>query len=164
MVNQIPNIRVGQGIDFHRFIAPGDFVVLGGVKIPHHHRLEGHSDADVLLHAIMDAILGAAGLADIGSYFPNTDEQFRGISSLKLLEKVLEIVNQKGFKVGNCDCTILAESPKVNPFREKIIESISNALGISNDRVSIKATTTESMGAIGRSEGMMATAVVLLYT
>jgi 2-C-methyl-D-erythritol 2,4-cyclodiphosphate synthase len=156
------SLRIGQGIDFHRFIAPGDHIVLGGVKIPYHHKLEGHSDADVLTHAVMDAILGAAGMPDIGQLFPNTDQSYRGISSLKLLEEVMQKISCAGWKVINCDCTIVSEAPKINPYSEAIKKNLSEHLKVYPTDIGIKATTSENMGALGRSEGMMASCVVLL--
>jgi 2-C-methyl-D-erythritol 2,4-cyclodiphosphate synthase len=162
MATPVPQIRVGQGIDLHRF-CEGSSVTLGGIKIPFDKSLEGHSDADVLLHAIMDALLGAAGLKDIGHFFPNTDPTLRGISSLKLLEKVRLELLKSGWLVGNIDATIVAEAPKINPHVSLMKEIISRALCVDLDQIGIKATTAESLGSIGRGEGIFASAVALIY-
>jgi 2-C-methyl-D-erythritol 2,4-cyclodiphosphate synthase len=158
----VPNLRIGQGIDLHRF-CDGSSVTLGGVEIPFHKALEGHSDADVLLHAIMDALLGAAGLQDIGHHFPNTDMSLRGISSLALLEKVRLEIFKQGWLVVNIDATVVAEAPKVNPHVAKMKALIAQTLGIGADQVGIKATTAETLGSIGRGEGIFASAVALIY-
>jgi 2-C-methyl-D-erythritol 2,4-cyclodiphosphate synthase len=162
MATAVPQIRVGQGIDLHRF-CEGSSVTLGGIKIPFDKSLEGHSDADVLLHAIMDALLGAAGLQDIGHFFPNTDPSLRGISSLKLLEKVRLELLKSGWLVGNIDATIVAEAPKINPHVSLMKEIISQTLCVDLDQIGIKATTAESLGSIGRGEGIFASAVALIY-
>lgn len=154
--------RVGLGFDFHPF-APGRPLWIGGVEIPHPLGLEGHSDADVLLHALMDALLGAAGLGDIGTHFPDTDPRYRGISSLLLLEEVFRFVRSEGFRVGNVDMTVLAESPRIMPFAERIKAAIAAVLLVRPREVGVKATTLEGKGAIGRGEGIAAQAVALLY-
>lgn len=154
-------IRVGQGFDVHP-LKSGRPLVLGGVTIPHTHGLEGHSDADVLLHAIMDAILGAAGFQDIGHLFPNTDPAYKGISSVALLKRVIKEISQLGFVVENLDATVLAEEPKISPFIPEMKKILSSAIGISRQQIAIKATTTERLGFVGRKEGMAAMAVVLL--
>jgi len=153
--------RTGFGYDVHAFAAPevGRKLMLGGVEIPHDRGLEGHSDADVLLHAICDALLGALSLGDIGILFPNTDEAYRGISSLKLLEIVGERVKEAGWTTVNVDATVVAEAPKLMPHRLEMQRRIAEALGISADRVSVKATTSERLGFVGRREGMAAWAV-----
>ena len=148
----------GIGYDVHRF-AEGRPLVLGGVTIPHSHGLEGHSDADVLSHAIADAVLGAMGKPDIGYYFPPGDAACAGISSLKILEKCRELAAEQGLKIINVDSTLIAEAPKVLPHREAIRENIGEALGIPAARVGVKATTNELMGFIGRQEGIAAMAV-----
>lgn len=148
----------GIGYDVHRFAADRP-LVLGGVTIPHSHGLEGHSDADVLCHAIADALLGAMGLPDIGYYFPPGDPACLGISSLKILEKCRELADAGGFALVNVDSTLLAEAPKILPHREAMREKISAALGLPTARVGIKATTNERMGFVGRQEGMAAMAV-----
>ncbi len=157
-----PPFSVGQGYDIHRF-APDRPLVLGGVKIRETDGLLGHSDADVLIHAVMDALLGAAGLPDIGHWFPDTDARFAGVSSLALLERVRETIEKAGYSVGNLDVTVLAEAPKLAPYKEKIKENLANALQISPRQISVKATTNETLGAIGRREGIAAMAVALLF-
>ena len=151
-------MRLGNGFDVHAF-GDGDHVWLGGIKIPHDRGLEGHSDADVLSHAIADAILGALGAGDIGKHFPNTDEAIRGISSIEILRHVATIAAQKNARVVNVDATLLAEAPKISPHIPAMQEKIAAALGIRADAISIKATTNEGLGAIGRGEGMSAIAV-----
>jgi 2-C-methyl-D-erythritol 2,4-cyclodiphosphate synthase len=150
--------RSGIGYDAHRF-GEGRKLILGGVEIPHSRGLEGHSDADVLSHAIADALLGAIGERDIGHHFPNTDESIRGISSLEILSRVGEIVAQKNSRIVNVDATLIAEAPRIAPHLEAMRERISAALGIDISCVGIKATTNEGMGAIGRGEGIVAMAV-----
>jgi 2-C-methyl-D-erythritol 2,4-cyclodiphosphate synthase len=150
--------RSGIGYDAHRF-GEGRKLILGGVEIPHSRGLEGHSDADVLSHAIADALLGAIGERDIGHHFPNTDESIRGISSLEILSRVGEIVAQKNSRIVNVDATLIAEAPRIAPHLEAMRERISAALGIDISGVGIKATTNEGMGAIGRGEGIVAMAV-----
>ena len=150
--------RSGIGYDTHRF-AEGRKLVLGGVEIPHARGLEGHSDADVLTHAIADALLGAIGERDIGHHFPNTEETIRGISSLEILQRVGEILAEKKCRIANVDATLIAEAPKIGPHLEAMRGTISAVLGIDVLRVGIKATTNEGMGALGRGEGMAALAV-----
>ena len=150
--------RCGIGYDAHRLVS-GRKLILGGVKIPHPRGLEGHSDADVLSHAVADAILGALGAGDIGKHFPNTDESIRGISSIEILRHVATIAAQKNARVVNVDATVLAEAPKISPHIAAMQEKIANALGVKANAISIKATTNEGLGAIGRSEGMAAIAV-----
>jgi 2-C-methyl-D-erythritol 2,4-cyclodiphosphate synthase len=150
--------RCGIGYDAHRLVS-GRKLILGGVEISHHRGLEGHSDADVLSHAIADAILGALGAGDIGKHFPNTDEAIRGISSIEILRHVATIAAQKNARVVNVDATLLAEAPKISPHIPAMQEKIAAALGIRSDAISIKATTNEGLGAIGRREGMSAIAV-----
>jgi 2-C-methyl-D-erythritol 2,4-cyclodiphosphate synthase len=157
----VSRLRVGQGYDVHRLVA-GRRLVLGGEEIPFHLGLDGHSDADVLLHALGDALLGAAGLGDLGRYFPPADERWRGASSVDLLQRIMILVRTAGFRVENCDLTLLAEAPKLAPYRERIAARIAQVLGIEADAVGLKATTHEGLGAIGRGEGMAAHAVVLL--
>lgn len=148
----------GLGYDIHRFIH-GRPLVLGGVTIPHSRGLEGHSDADVLSHAIADAVLGAIGESDIGHHFPNTDPAIRGISSLEILRKASELVAARGGKINNVDSTLVAEEPKIGPHVFTMREKISGALGIPSARVAVKATTNEGLGTIGRGEGIAAMAV-----
>lgn len=148
----------GLGYDIHRF-AEGRPLILGGVEIPHTHGLDGHSDADVLSHAIADAVLGAPGLPDIGHWFPPGDPDCKGLSSLKILEKAAALIREMGHEIVNVDATLIAEAPKVLPHREAMQANIGAALGIPPERVGIKATTNELLGAIGRREGIAAMAV-----
>jgi 2-C-methyl-D-erythritol 2,4-cyclodiphosphate synthase len=150
--------RSGIGYDAHRLVS-GRKLILGGVKIPHPRGLEGHSDADVLSHAIADAILGALGAGDIGKHFPNTKESIRGISSIEILRHAATIAAQKNARVVNVDATVLAEAPKISPHIAAMQKKIADALGVKASAVSIKATTNEGLGAIGRNEGMAAIAV-----
>lgn len=150
--------RCGIGYDAHRLMS-GRKLILGGVEISHHRGLEGHSDADVLSHAIADAVLGALGAGDIGKHFPNTDEAIRGISSIEILRHVATIAAQKNARLVNIDATLLAEAPKISPHIPAMQKKIATALGIQVDAISIKATTNEGLGAIGRGEGMSAIAV-----
>jgi len=159
--SKLINYRVGIGYDVHPLVE-GRKLVLGGVEIPHEKGLKGHSDADVLLHAIMDAALGAAGMGDIGEHFPDTDEKFKGISSLLLLAQVGEEVRRSGFGVANVDCVLLAEAPKIRPFKSAMKANIAKALGIDPSQVNIKATTNEGLGFVGRGEGMAAYATAML--
>lgn len=153
--------RVGIGYDIHR-LAAGRKLVLGGVEVPYARGLDGHSDADVLLHAVCDAILGALGKGDIGEHFPNTDAQYKDISSLVLLEKVHAIADEGGYRVGNVDCVIQAEEPNLKKYKREMCLNIAGTLGIEKDRVNIKATTHERLGAIGNKEGIAAMAAVVL--
>jgi 2-C-methyl-D-erythritol 2,4-cyclodiphosphate synthase len=151
----------GIGYDCHRF-ATGRRLVLGGVEIPHERGLEGHSDADVLIHAVIDALLGAAGLGDIGEHFPDTDERFRDADSFELLETVLTSVIAAGFEVENVDSTVIMEAPRLGPHRQAIRERLALALNLPVGRVNVKATTGEGMGFVGRGEGVAALAVASL--
>lgn len=153
--------RIGQGYDVHR-LTEGRPLILGGVAIPWEKGLLGHSDADVLLHALMDALLGAAALGDIGKHFPDSDPAYKGISSLTLLEKVGDLLGEKGFVVENIDSTIIAQAPKMRPYIDTMRENIAGALGMESDFVSVKATTEEGMGFTGAGEGISAQAVCLL--
>ena len=150
--------RCGIGYDVHR-LSEARKLVLGGVEIPHALGLEGHSDADVISHAIADALLGAAGQRDIGHHFPNRDESIRGISSLEILRQVGEILRSKNCRISNIDVTLIAEAPKIGPYLDAMREKISAALGMDKSCVGIKATTNEGLGALGRGEGMAALAV-----
>lgn len=154
-------MRVGFGYDVHRLV-PGRVLILGGVEIPHEVGLLGHSDADVLLHAICDAMIGAAALGDIGKHFPDTSSEFKGISSLILLERTAALLRSRGFQVQNIDSTIVAQRPKLSPFITQMVSRISGAVGIAADCVNVKATTTETLGFSGREEGIAAYAVVLV--
>lgn len=157
-----PNFRIGFGFDVHR-LEPGKPLWLGGIRLEHTKGAVGHSDADVLIHAICDALLGAAGMRDIGHHFPNTDESYKGIDSKILLEKVISLLSSKGFHVGNVDVTICAEQPKINPHLEKMKDALCPLMQIHNDDISIKATTNEEMGFVGREEGIASYAVALIY-
>lgn len=155
--------RVGIGYDVHRLVADRP-LVLGGVTIPYELGLLGHSDADVLTHAICDALLGAAGLGDIGIHFPDSDDRYRGISSLRLLEEVGRLVRETGRRPVNIDATVVAERPKLTRHLPEMREALGRVLGIPADRVGLKATTTEGLGAVGRGEGIAAMAVCLIET
>ena len=155
------NLRIGHGYDVHRLVE-GRRLILGGVDIPWEKGLLGHSDADVLVHAIMDALTGAARLGDIGKLFPDTDPAYAGISSLKLLREVGRLLGEKGFDVVNIDATLLAQAPKVGPYRPQMAANVAEALGIDPEQVNIKATTEEGLGFTGDGSGMAAHAVVLL--
>ncbi len=157
----VKDMRVGTGYDVHR-LKEGLPLWIGGERIAHSHGLVGHSDADVLLHAICDALLGAAALGDIGKHFPDTDPQYKGISSLKLLTHVGKLIEKQGFNVGNIDSTIVAQRPKMAPHIQQMRQNIADALGIGIDQVSVKATTTEHLGFEGREEGISAQAVAVL--
>ena len=154
-------MRVGVGYDVHR-LALGRDLIIGGEKIPWEKGLLGHSDADVLIHAVMDALLGAAALGDIGQHFPDTDPAYKGISSLRLLDHVAGLLREKGFTTGNIDAVIIAQKPKMAPYIPGMRRNIAAALGISEDRVNIKATTEEKLGFTGREEGIASQAVCLL--
>ena len=157
------DMRVGMGYDVHRLVEDRDLII-GGVKIPHTLGLLGHSDADVLLHAIMDALLGAAALGDIGKHFPDTDPQYKGISSIRLLEHVAKLLEEKGYIVENIDATIIAQKPKMRPYIEQMEENIAKALKIATDQVNVKATTEEGLGFTGTEEGISAQAICALTT
>ena len=154
-------MRIGHGYDVHRF-GEGDFITLGGVRIPHKFGLVAHSDGDVLLHALSDALLGAAALGDIGKHFPDTDPQFKGADSRALLRHVVSLVKAKGWKVGNVDGTIVAQAPKMAPHIEAMRANIAADLEVELDQVNVKATTTEKLGFTGREEGIAVHAVALL--
>lgn len=156
-----PTMRVGTGFDVHGF-EPGDAVILCGVAIPHTKKLEGHSDADAAWHALTDAILGALALGDIGDHFPPSDPQWKGAASVKFLKHAVRLASERGFRIANADITILAERPKISPHREAMRRATAEALGVTTDIVSVKATTTEKLGFVGREEGIAAQASVLL--
>ena len=155
--------RVGNGYDVHR-LTQGRKLILGGVDIPHGLGLDGHSDADVLCHALCDSLLGASGAGDLGKYFPDTDNKWKGVSSLVLLEKSGELVAKRGFQISNIDTTIVAQQPKIAPHIESMTTNISETLKIDRSKINIKATTTERLGFAGREEGIAAYAVALLQT
>lgn len=154
-------MRVGQGYDVHR-LTDGRKLILGGVDIPYEKGLLGHSDADVLVHAVMDALLGAAALGDIGEHFPDTDPAYEGISSLELLRRVGVLLEERGYVIENIDATIIAQRPKLAPYRPRMAENIASALKLSEDRVSVKATTEEGLGFTGTGQGICAQAITLL--
>lgn len=154
-------MRVGIGYDVHRLAENRKFI-LGGVEIPYEKGLLGHSDADVLVHAIMDALLGAAALGDIGKHFPDTDERYKGISSIELLKHVGVLIEENCYVIGNIDATVIAQRPKLAPYREQMTKNIADALGIDINQVSIKATTEEGLGFTGTGEGISSQAIVLL--
>ena len=156
-------LRVGTGYDVHRLVSTRPLII-GGVNIPHTHGLDGHSDADVLTHAIMDAMLGAAGMGDIGMHFPDTDMAFKGASSLDLLTKVAETLAHKGWAIENIDATIIAQAPKLSHHRIDMVNNIAKALGCDPSRINIKATTEEGLGFTGTKEGIAAQAVCLIHT
>lgn len=155
------NFRIGHGYDVHALVS-GRKLILGGVEIPHSLGLLGHSDADVLLHALMDALLGAAGLYDIGKHFPDNDDSYKGISSMLLLEKVCELVKQNGYKLSNADITVIAQKPKLLPYINEMKANISRVLGCDQMQINIKATTEEKLGFTGREEGISTHAVVII--
>ena len=155
------SVRTGIGVDTHAF-APGRRLVLGGVDIPHEAGLAGHSDADVLTHAIIDALLGAAALGDIGQHFPDTDPRFEGADSMALLRTVVASLAERGFTIEHVDSTVVMERPKLAPYRDAMRESLAGALGVATSGVSVKATTGEGMGFVGRREGVAALAVATL--
>jgi 2-C-methyl-D-erythritol 2,4-cyclodiphosphate synthase len=156
-------MHIGHGYDVHQLVAGRD-LILGGVKIPHAKGLLGHSDADVLLHAISDACLGAAGLGDLGRHFPDTDPRYKGIDSRDLLRQVEVLLDERGWRLENVDSTIIAQTPKLAPYIPTMIANIAADLGINTDCVNVKATTTEKLGFAGREEGIAAHAVVLLVS
>jgi len=155
------SLRIGQGYDVHR-LAAGRELILGGVSIPYEKGLLGHSDADVLLHALMDALLGAAGLGDIGTLFPDTDPRYAGASSLLLLIRVGEKLGAAGYVLVNADVTLLAQAPKIAPYRQAMVENIADALGVGLEQINVKATTEEGLGFTGDGSGMAAHAIVLI--
>jgi 2-C-methyl-D-erythritol 2,4-cyclodiphosphate synthase len=154
-------VRIGQGIDAHQLVTDRR-LVLGGIEVEFDRGLEGHSDGDVLLHAICDAILGALGEGDLGRHFPSSDEALRGIDSAVLLERVAGLMRDRGFGIGNLDATLIAQAPRLSPVQEKMRANIASLLGAPPEKVNLKVTSTDHLGAIGRGEGMAAIAVVLL--
>lgn len=154
-------IRIGQGYDVHRF-GEGDHVMLCGVAVPHEQGLIAHSDGDVALHALCDALLGALALGDIGQHFPDTDAAYKGTDSCALLQRVYQLISEKGWRLSNADITIIAQAPKVLPYREQMQQRVAQVMSVALDQISVKATTTEKLGFEGRKEGIVAQAVVLL--
>ncbi|MCI7654764.1 MAG: 2-C-methyl-D-erythritol 2,4-cyclodiphosphate synthase [Bacteroidales bacterium] len=159
---QQPNIRVGMGYDVHRLVE-GRPLILGGIEIPHTLGLLGHSDADVLIHAICDALLGAANLRDIGFHFPDTSAATLGMDSKEILRQCIGLIEEKGYKVGNIDATVCAERPKINPHVDRMRSCLAGVMGCDEDQISIKATTTERLGFTGREEGISAYAVCMIW-
>ncbi|MGA2654736.1 MAG: 2-C-methyl-D-erythritol 2,4-cyclodiphosphate synthase [Gammaproteobacteria bacterium] len=155
-------MRVGHGFDAHKFIA-GDHVFLGGVKVPHYYAVDAHSDGDVILHALCDALLGAAGLGDIGEHFPPTDEQYKNMDSRHFVKVVKELLAKHHFKISNVDITLVAQMPRIKAYKLEMKNNIANDLDIDPNQVNIKGTTTEEMGYIGREEGIAAYAVAALH-
>ena len=155
------SVRVGQGIDSHRLVA-GRPLRLGGVDVPFERGLEGHSDGDVLLHAVASALLGALGAGDLGTHFPSSDPRWQGVASSELVEAVMELVRERGFAVGNLDATVIAQVPRLAPFRDAMVRGVARCLDVDHARVSVKVTSTDGLGAIGRGDGITAQAVVLL--
>lgn len=156
------DFRIGHGYDVHA-LADGLRLVLGGVEIPHSKGCVAHSDGDVAIHALCDALLGAAALGDIGLHFPDTSDEFRGIDSRRLLRRVAEMIREKGYQIGNVDCTIRMQRPKLRPYIDRMRETLAADMGIDPDRVSVKATTTERLGFEGREEGVSVSAVALIF-
>ena len=154
-------MRIGSGTDVHAF-GPGEAVMLGGIRVPHTHGVLAHSDGDVVLHALCDALLGAAGLGDIGQHFKDTDPRWKGADSKLFVRAVLEMLKERRLRVGNADVTVLAQAPRVGPFRDAIRSQLAQLLEVGAEYVNVKATTTERLGFLGRAEGIAATAVVLL--
>lgn len=162
MTIDYPNIRIGEGWDCHALV-PGRKLIIGGIEVPHSTGLLGHSDADVLLHAIIDALLGAAGLGDIGSHFSDTDGKFKGADSMVLLVEAARLICERGYKIGNIDSTVIAQAPKLASYIPAMRQRIADALGLDADRVNVKAKTAEKLGPVGQGLSMEARAVVLLF-
>ena len=155
------DIKIGSGVDVHQLVVGRDLII-GGVKIDHEKGLKGHSDADVLIHSVCDAILGAAGLGDIGEHFPDTDPQYKGIASCILLEKCGDLLKAKGYEIVNMDCILFAQEPKLSPHKKQMAQNIAKVLGLESDFVNIKATTTETLGFVGKKEGIAAQTTLLI--
>ena len=162
-MSETPKLRIGQGFDVHCF-AKNRKLILGGLEIDHSQGLAGHSDADVLLHAITDAVLGALCWGDIGQWFPDTDSQYEGADSGELLSQVWQKVQEEGWGLVNCDCVLMAQEPKLQDYKKKMQANIAGLFSVADDCISVKATTTEKLGFVGRGEGIAATAIVLLST
>jgi 2-C-methyl-D-erythritol 2,4-cyclodiphosphate synthase len=156
-----PEYKIGSGYDVHKLV-PGRRLILGGLNIDFDRGLEGHSDADVLIHAVCDAILGATGFGDIGEHFPDTDPGYKGISSMVLLEKCEALMREKGYGIANIDCIVFAQAPKIGPYKKKMEENIAGALNLDPNLVNVKATTTEKLGFIGKEQGIAAQCTLLL--
>ena len=154
-------MRIGQGFDVHQLVADRR-LVLGGIEIPHDRGLEGHSDGDALLHAVADAILGAVGAGDLGAHFPSSDERWRGVASGEILSRVVALMRERGYRVGNVDATIVAQAPRLFPYQKAMHENLTALLEVAPEQVNVKVTSTDHLGAIGRGEGIAGLAVVLL--
>ncbi len=161
--SQFPPYRIGHGYDVHRF-GEGDFIVLGGQEIPHNHGFIAHSDGDVLIHSLCDALLGSIAAGDIGLHFPDTDEQYKNIDSSILLEKINQLLKQDQFMIGNIDISIVAQTPKMSPHIQSMRQHLANVLNIAQTQINIKATTTEKLGFTGRQEGIAVHSVVMVYS
>lgn len=155
-----PGYKIGSGYDVHRLVS-GRKLIIGGVNIDFYRGLEGHSDADVLIHAVCDAVLGAAGLGDIGDHFPDTDPKYKGISSMNLLETCSELLNKTGYEISNMDCIVFAQVPRISPHKKKMEENIAKALKMDSNLVNVKATTTEKLGFVGKEQGIAAQCTLL---
>ncbi len=162
-LSQLPPYRIGHGYDVHRF-GEGDFIVLGGVKIPHNHGFIAHSDGDVLIHSLCDALLGSIAAGDIGQHFPDTDEQYKNIDSSFLLEQTYQLLKQDQFSIVNIDISIIAQTPKMSPHIQTMRQHLAEVLDVSVSQINIKATTTEKLGFTGREEGIAVHTVVMVYT
>ncbi len=158
-----PTYRIGHGYDVHRF-GEGDFITLGGIKIPHNHSFIAHSDGDVLIHSLCDALLGSIAAGDIGLHFPDTDEQYKNINSCILLEKINQLLKQERFMIGNIDISIVAQTPKMAPHIQAMRQRLAKVLNITQTQINIKATTTEKLGFTGRQEGIAVHSVVMVYS
>lgn len=156
-----PKMKIGSGVDVHQLVKGRDLII-GGVKIDHEKGLKGHSDADVLIHSVCDAILGAVGLGDIGEHFPDTDPRYKGISSCLLLEKCGDMLMEKGYEIVNMDCILFAQEPKLSPYKRQMAKNIAKVLDLDPDLVNIKATTTEELGFVGKGEGIAAQTILLI--
>lgn len=161
--SSLPPFRIGHGYDVHRF-GEGDHIMLGGTRIPHHSGFIAHSDGDVLIHALCDALLGAMAAGDIGRHFPDTDNQFKDIDSTRLLEHVVEMVKNSGYAIANIDVTVIAQTPKLSPYIQPMRERLSSFLSLDTGCINIKATTTEQLGFTGREEGVAVHVVAMIYT
>jgi 2-C-methyl-D-erythritol 2,4-cyclodiphosphate synthase len=159
--SHVPIYRVGHGYDVHRF-GEGDFIILGGIKIPYHHGFIAHSDGDVLIHSLCDALLGSIAAGDIGQHFPDTDDQYKNIASSSLLTQVHQLLTQERYDIVNIDITIVAQAPKISPFIQAMRQTLIDLLGISLNQINIKATTTENLGFAGREEGIAVHSVVMI--
>ncbi len=159
----VPPYRIGHGYDVHR-LGEGDFIVLGGIKIPHNHGFIAHSDGDVLIHSLCDALLGSIAAGDIGQHFPDTDEQYKDIDSTILLEKINQLLKQDQFLIANIDISIVAQTPKMSPYIQSMRQHLANVLNIAQTQINIKATTTEKLGFTGRQEGIAVHSVVMVYS